>query len=818
MPDVIDTASVSWQRPESQAVLAVNVQNNTNTSTVASNSTSSSNSSTVSTNNTAQIASSGPISTPQTFTGQTGFSNLPQIQADRVQATGNRGSGVKIGVIDGGVDYTRPALGGCFGPGCKIAGGYDFVGDSFTGSNTPVPDNDPFDNCYTHGTFVTGIIAAGDNEYNVTGVAPDSSIYSYRVFGCNGQTSDDLVIQGMIRAYQDGMDIINLSLGELSGWTEGTLSVVASRLSDRGLIVVASAGNRGQAGSWYSFSPGSGIGVINVGSTDNAIIPSQQLYTSTGYGPITYYNFRPFTLSPTMTLTPGQQYPITAYTTDPSIGNDGCILGNADLSGKIVIVRRGGCSLSDKAQFAFIQKAIGILVVNTPNTVPIQQDFPLINFGVIDNADGNYLLNQIAAGTNITLSFGFFPIAVPNTYTGNTTSYFSEIGPTNDLYFAPSVTAPGQNIIGVVPYNPSLYFYNWTIADGTSWSSAFAAGAAALYVNSKNNYVSPKKVREALELSATALPVSRSDSSLLTVAAQGSGKIQVFNAINSGVVVSPTEITLNDTTYINPVQFFTVKNTGRSTVRYQLQHVPAGTSLTFGNSGAFAGQPNEQPVPQVGNAATVRLSQSSVTLWPGFSAIIVARFTPPSGLDPAQFPVYSGWIQVTGGGSQVQIPYLGVAAAMKKMPIIDSTPFYFGMNTPVIMDGSRNIQKGPKTYTFQGNDFPTAIYRRTGGTPLLSLDLVSANAQLGFTPNYNTKRDYKPSVVEYEREVALMRRAMEPRRLQSTGSSSGGGVLLRWWCQITQNKGYGCQSNSKNTYSKVPIVGNLLEDNYIVRK
>jgi subtilisin family serine protease len=120
-----------------------------------------------------------------------------------------------------------------------IAGGTDLVGDAFNGTNTPVPDNDPLDQCVGHGTHVAvshgyfyyalishvfafqGIIAAQPgNEFNITGVAYKSSIYSYRIFGCTGGTSDDMVIEGLLRAYNDGMDVVTLSLGGPSGWTE----------------------------------------------------------------------------------------------------------------------------------------------------------------------------------------------------------------------------------------------------------------------------------------------------------------------------------------------------------------------------------------------------------------------------------------------------------------------------------------------------------------------------------------------------------------------------------------------------------------------
>ncbi|KAJ2974857.1 hypothetical protein NUW58_g8524 [Xylaria curta] len=85
-------------------------------------------------------------------------------QVDKLRAKGVIGKGIKIAVIDTGIDYTHPALGGCFGPGCLVSYGYDIVGDAYTGSNTPVPDADPYDGCAGHGTHVSGIIAAQANK------------------------------------------------------------------------------------------------------------------------------------------------------------------------------------------------------------------------------------------------------------------------------------------------------------------------------------------------------------------------------------------------------------------------------------------------------------------------------------------------------------------------------------------------------------------------------------------------------------------------------------------------------------------------------
>ncbi|EEB98352.1 hypothetical protein MPER_02153, partial [Moniliophthora perniciosa FA553] len=119
---------------------------------------------------------------------------------DNVHAQGITGKGIKVGIIDTGIDYTHPVLGGGFGPGFKIRGGYDLVGDNYTGQNTPVPDDDPLDQCSGHGTHVAGIIGAnpGTNPFNISGVAYEVFLSSYRVFGCTGVVTDDVIVDAML--------------------------------------------------------------------------------------------------------------------------------------------------------------------------------------------------------------------------------------------------------------------------------------------------------------------------------------------------------------------------------------------------------------------------------------------------------------------------------------------------------------------------------------------------------------------------------------------------------------------------------------------
>src|SRR5699024_7190119 len=104
---------------------------------------------------------------------------------------------------DTGVDYTHPDLGGCFGTGCKVAYGYDLVGDDYIGENEPVPDPDPYDKCGGHGTHVAGIIAANSNKQDyLSGVAPNVTLGAYRVMGCGGAVMNDILIKAFIMAYE----------------------------------------------------------------------------------------------------------------------------------------------------------------------------------------------------------------------------------------------------------------------------------------------------------------------------------------------------------------------------------------------------------------------------------------------------------------------------------------------------------------------------------------------------------------------------------------------------------------------------------------
>ena len=192
----------------------------------------------------------------------------PPAQPD---ASFTTGKGVKVGLIDTGVDYLHEALGGGFGPGFKVAGGYDFVNNN----PNPLDDNG-------HGTHVAGIIAG--NSASLKSMAPDAELFAYKVLDATGNGNTSTVITGIEQAMADSVDIINLSLGTSDGDPDDILSQAVDRAVDAGIVVVVAAGNDGDYGTISS--PGAAREALTVGAIDslNAIAsfsskgPSNKIY------------------------------------------------------------------------------------------------------------------------------------------------------------------------------------------------------------------------------------------------------------------------------------------------------------------------------------------------------------------------------------------------------------------------------------------------------------------------------------------------------------------------------------------------------------
>src|SRR3990172_1309551 len=162
------------------------------------------------------------------------------------------GKGVVVAVIDTGVDYTHPDLGGTIGPGEKIIGGYNFVDDN----------DDPMDRD-GHGTEVAGVIAANGR---LQGIAPDARLLAYRVVDQTGSVKSSDLIRALERASSDGADVVNLSLGTKE--EIDSLSYSVENLVQSGVVVVAAIGNSADRAFG---EPAARPGVIAVGASLNNV-------------------------------------------------------------------------------------------------------------------------------------------------------------------------------------------------------------------------------------------------------------------------------------------------------------------------------------------------------------------------------------------------------------------------------------------------------------------------------------------------------------------------------------------------------------------
>ncbi|HDP37382.1 MAG TPA: hypothetical protein ENN27_05965, partial [Candidatus Atribacteria bacterium] len=185
--------------------------------------------------------------------------SAPLINADDVWNLGYTGDGVKVAIVDTGVDYTHPAFGSCTteeflnGDCEKIIGGHDFVNN----------DNDPMDD-HGHGTHVAGIVA-GHVDSVITGIAPDALLLAYKVLNSAGSGSWSQVIAGIEQAYIDGADVINLSLGGI-GDPDDPVAQAVDNIIEVGVVVVAAAGNSGSSYRTIN-TPGVSRKAITVGAS-----------------------------------------------------------------------------------------------------------------------------------------------------------------------------------------------------------------------------------------------------------------------------------------------------------------------------------------------------------------------------------------------------------------------------------------------------------------------------------------------------------------------------------------------------------------------
>jgi minor extracellular serine protease Vpr len=467
--------------------------------------------------------------------------------------TGFTGDGVKVAVLDTGVDYFHANLGGSGDPEdfedndstvieagsfptAKVVAGTDFVGDDYDASSddpelaTPNPDPDPVD-CNGHGSHVagsaagSGVLADGStftgpydsstysNSFRIgPGVAPEASIIAVRVFGCAGSTSEAVLVAALDFSLEEGADVVNMSLGSPFGRDNEPSTVASNTLAEDGVVVVAAAGNAG-GNAYITDAPAVASRAISVAAIDasGATFPGATVALSTGKS-ITAINANDAAL-PTGSL--GIAVLRTSYPSGPvSLGCDPAEYTNfpGGVSGKLVVTVRGVCARVARAIFGQQAGAAAVAMVNTdanlppfegpitsnPDTgEPFTVTIPFLGvrgvLGPAPTADGDDLV--AADGGTATLS----ATPVPNPGYQRLAGFTSG-GPANvDSDPKPEVTAPGVSVLSTASGTGD----KGARISGTSMATPHTAGVAALVTQAHPTW-STEQIKSAIVHTANA--------------------------------------------------------------------------------------------------------------------------------------------------------------------------------------------------------------------------------------------------------------------------------------------------------------------------
>lgn len=686
--------------------------------------------------------------------------------------TGYTGQGVKVGIIDTGLDYDHVNFGGDGDgvpeasefPTAKIAGGYDFVGDSWHPISSPalVPDPDPYDQ-NGHGSHVAGTVAGygvlGGATYagpwNAAtpfttmdigpGVAPEATLYAYKIGSASNYVSEAAAILALEQAVFDGVDVVNMSVGGDFGDPNIGWAVAADNAALAGVVVVSSAGNSGDVyfiqgdpatADWaisVAASVDGSLGIEVTASSNPALIGIYEA-AAASFGPATY----------------NVTAPLELVNDGSGTVTDGCEPLSGFTAGNIALIDRGTCTFVTKVANAQAAGAVGVLIANTATGIfgGLGGSDPTITIPsvMIQYADGQALRSaSVTVRMDNTIVYGG---------TADTLASFSSRGPQREpdganVGVKPDITAPGFGIASTAlgTGNGSVSF------SGTSMAAPHVTGAVALLRQLHPTW-SVAEIK-ALVMNTATHHVYRNNNQTPPVygpARAGVGRLDLANASANDVIaynaaapelVSVSFGVVDASAPAALVRNVTVENKGSTPVSYNVSYI----SLADINGVSVSVSPVTVNVP-AGGTATVQVTLN-ITDHAGWSA--------PHSHDPTVAETQNGfprhWLSEesgllslhnTGDDSDLWVPvYAAVRPASTLQVMTHPLPLTGMTGLDVIsMAGKEVFTGGAQPYAEYSLVSAFELYGYSEDDPLYEGVYDSADLQyIGVTSDYNAVRN-----------------------------------------------------------------------------
>lgn len=497
------------------------------------------------------------------------------------------GKGIKIAVIDTGIDSNHPDL------MRNYRGGFDLVDLDDEPMETTKEQGIPT----SHGTHVAGIIGANGN---LRGVAPDAEIFAYRALGPGGVGTSIQVIAAMEEAMKDGIDIMNLSLGNTVNGPDYPTSKAVQEASSQGVAVVVANGNSGPD-NWTVGAPATAKAAFSVGAYEKM---QEEIYL---YEPKANRTLKIRSINSEQPWNLERDYQITLFSEQETFTD------------KIVLLSDDTELLIEKIIQASDEKAIAILIKRTDdkNNEALNQIFNekiSIPIAIIAKEDGEWIENN--------LQNRYFK-TVTNIKKDLVASFSSRGPVTINWSIKPNIIAPGVNVLSTIPNG-------YQVLNGTSMASPHVAGAVAIMKEAKPKWTY-KQIFAALETTARRLQDENGDT--IPPHIQGAGLIQLNKAIETEIIIENGLLTFGQMLdYVEErsqdITFHNVSNR-KITINFNSEERKKGLHFTLPKT--FTLQPNEK------KTVTVRLKVNRLFLNRG---------------------MVEGWLQVFANNEEILLPYI----------------------------------------------------------------------------------------------------------------------------------------------------------------